>query len=95
MTGCGAEVETEAYRAMPEVARLIGNAEKLRPAAWAGAARGPGAVMDALTAEPAGVAGMEGIPAPSSPFRTAATTAAPSASFPSDAGGRARSRPAP
>ena len=60
VTGCGAEVETEAYRAMPEVSRLIGNAEKLRPAAWTGAALGPGAVMDALTVEPAGVAGMEG-----------------------------------
>ena len=29
VTGCGAEVETEAYAAMPEVSRLVGNAEKL------------------------------------------------------------------
>lgn len=60
VTGCGAEVETDAYRAMPEVSRLIGNAEKLDPSAWAGAARGPGAVMEASTAEPAGIYGMSG-----------------------------------
>ncbi|MCJ2015269.1 tRNA (N(6)-L-threonylcarbamoyladenosine(37)-C(2))-methylthiotransferase MtaB [Methylobacterium sp. J-076] len=58
VTGCGAEVETQAYRDMPEVGRLIGNAEKLNPSAWAGAARGPGVVMDARTAEAAGVTGM-------------------------------------
>lgn len=60
VTGCGAEVETEAYRSMPEVGRLIGNAEKLKPSAWAGAARGPGAVMEALTAERADVPAMAG-----------------------------------
>lgn len=60
VTGCGAEVETDAYRAMPEVGRLIGNAEKLDPSAWSGAARGPGAVMEATTAEPAGISGMSG-----------------------------------
>jgi len=60
VTGCGAEVETEAYRAMPEIGRLIGNAEKLNPAAWTGAARGPGAVMESLTAERADVPEMAG-----------------------------------
>ncbi len=60
VTGCGAEVETEAYRAMPEVSRLLGNAEKLRPAAWAGEGEGPGAVMAARTAEAPSVAAMEG-----------------------------------
>jgi threonylcarbamoyladenosine tRNA methylthiotransferase MtaB len=58
VTGCGAEVETAAYRAMPEVARLIGNAEKLRPAAWLGEAVGPGAVMAARHADAAPVATM-------------------------------------
>ncbi len=60
VTGCGAEVETAAYRAMPEVARLIGNAEKLYPSAWRGDAAGPGAVMAARRAEPPAVSGMEG-----------------------------------
>ena len=60
VTGCGAEVETAAYRAMPEVARLIGNAEKLHPSAWRGEAAGPGAVMMARRAEPSPVSGMEG-----------------------------------
>lgn len=60
VTGCGAEVETAAYRAMPEVSRLIGNGEKLSPAAWAGAAEGPGVVMRATTADPAGISGMAG-----------------------------------
>ncbi|MCB4801869.1 threonylcarbamoyladenosine tRNA methylthiotransferase MtaB [Methylobacterium brachiatum] len=52
VTGCGAEVETEAYAAMPEVARLVGNAEKLSPAGWSPAATGPGAVMAARTVAP-------------------------------------------
>lgn len=34
VTGCGAEVERAAYAAMPEVARLVGNAVKLRPENW-------------------------------------------------------------
>ena len=59
VTGCGAEVETAAYAAMPEVARLVGNAAKLQPEAWAqGATAGPGAVMEARTAPPSAIAGM-------------------------------------
>lgn len=51
VTGCGAQVETAAYAAMPEVARLVGNAEKLDPAAWAAApARDVSDVMAARTA---------------------------------------------
>ena len=34
VTGCGAELETEAYAAMPEVTRLVGNAEKLSSTGW-------------------------------------------------------------
>ncbi|AWN47933.1 tRNA (N(6)-L-threonylcarbamoyladenosine(37)-C(2))-methylthiotransferase MtaB [Methylobacterium terrae] len=34
VTGCGAQVETEAYAAMPEVAEILGNRRKLDPAVW-------------------------------------------------------------
>ncbi|MET7242704.1 tRNA (N(6)-L-threonylcarbamoyladenosine(37)-C(2))-methylthiotransferase MtaB [Methylobacterium sp. EM32] len=37
VTGCGAQVETEAYAAMPEVAEILGNRRKLDPAIWADA----------------------------------------------------------
>jgi threonylcarbamoyladenosine tRNA methylthiotransferase MtaB len=60
VTGCGAEVETEAYAAMPEVARLVGNNEKLRPEGWSAAGTGPGAVMAARTAEPTRIAAVAG-----------------------------------
>ncbi len=36
VTGCGAQVETEAYAAMPEVAEILGNRRKLDPTVWAG-----------------------------------------------------------
>ena len=36
VTGCGVQVATAAYEAMPEIDHLIGNAEKLRPETWAG-----------------------------------------------------------
>ena len=35
VTGCAAQVEPEAFAAMPEVARVLGNTEKLDPRAWA------------------------------------------------------------
>ncbi|KMO11242.1 tRNA (N(6)-L-threonylcarbamoyladenosine(37)-C(2))-methylthiotransferase MtaB [Methylobacterium platani] len=35
VTGCGAQVETAAYAAMPEVAKILGNRRKLDPVAWA------------------------------------------------------------
>ena len=34
VTGCAAQVEPEAFAAMPEVARVLGNVEKLDPRAW-------------------------------------------------------------
>ncbi len=34
VTGCGAQVETDAYAAMPEVAEIVGNRRKLDPATW-------------------------------------------------------------
>jgi threonylcarbamoyladenosine tRNA methylthiotransferase MtaB len=39
VTGCAAQTEPATFAAMPEVDRVLGNAEKLRPAAWRGAAR--------------------------------------------------------
>jgi len=35
VTGCAAQTEPETFAAMPEVSRVIGNAEKMRPATWA------------------------------------------------------------
>lgn len=60
VTGCGAEVETEAYAAMPEVARLVGNGEKLRPEGWSAAGTGPGAVMAVRAADLTRVAAVAG-----------------------------------
>ena len=62
VTGCGAEIETASYAGMPEVSRLVGNADKLRPASWSDAppAPGIGAVMAAREAVPTRIAGMEG-----------------------------------
>jgi threonylcarbamoyladenosine tRNA methylthiotransferase MtaB len=35
VTGCAAQTEPETFAAMPEVTRIIGNAEKMQPATWA------------------------------------------------------------
>jgi threonylcarbamoyladenosine tRNA methylthiotransferase MtaB len=35
VTGCAAQVEPETFAAMPEVTRVIGNAEKMKPETWA------------------------------------------------------------
>ncbi|MDE3079332.1 MAG: tRNA (N(6)-L-threonylcarbamoyladenosine(37)-C(2))-methylthiotransferase MtaB [Paracoccaceae bacterium] len=34
VTGCAAQTEPETFAAMPEVSRVIGNAEKMQPATW-------------------------------------------------------------
>ncbi|WP_066717137.1 tRNA (N(6)-L-threonylcarbamoyladenosine(37)-C(2))-methylthiotransferase MtaB [Sphingomonas pituitosa] len=39
VTGCAAQIDPQAFAAMPEVDRVIGNAEKLLPEAWASDAR--------------------------------------------------------
>jgi threonylcarbamoyladenosine tRNA methylthiotransferase MtaB len=39
VTGCAAQVEPAGFAAMPEVDLVLGNAEKLRPEAWAALAR--------------------------------------------------------
>jgi threonylcarbamoyladenosine tRNA methylthiotransferase MtaB len=36
VTGCAAQIEPDAFAAMPEVDRVIGNAEKLDPRSWVG-----------------------------------------------------------
>jgi threonylcarbamoyladenosine tRNA methylthiotransferase MtaB len=38
VTGCAAQTEPETFAAMPEVARVIGNHEKMQPGTWAGLA---------------------------------------------------------
>ncbi|TDL78454.1 tRNA (N(6)-L-threonylcarbamoyladenosine(37)-C(2))-methylthiotransferase MtaB [Palleronia sediminis] len=35
VTGCAAQTDPESFAAMPEVARVVGNAEKMRPETWA------------------------------------------------------------
>ncbi|WP_158965045.1 tRNA (N(6)-L-threonylcarbamoyladenosine(37)-C(2))-methylthiotransferase MtaB [Chachezhania sediminis] len=40
VTGCAAQVEPERFAAMPEVDVVVGNAEKMQPATWAGLAGG-------------------------------------------------------
>ena len=39
VTGCAAQIDPQGFAAMPEVDRVIGNAEKLLPSAWASAER--------------------------------------------------------
>lgn len=39
VTGCAAQIDPHGFAAMPEVDRVIGNAEKLLPEAWASTAR--------------------------------------------------------
>ncbi|MDR7037573.1 threonylcarbamoyladenosine tRNA methylthiotransferase MtaB [Methylobacterium sp. BE186] len=59
VTGCGAEVETGLYAAMPEVARLVGNADKLAARAWREPTP-PGTVMQARTLAPTAITGVAG-----------------------------------
>ncbi|MEA1832863.1 tRNA (N(6)-L-threonylcarbamoyladenosine(37)-C(2))-methylthiotransferase MtaB [Methylobacterium durans] len=59
VTGCGAEVETDLYAAMPEVARLVGNGDKLAPRAWREPTP-PGAVMAARALAPTAITGLAG-----------------------------------
>ena len=40
VTGCAAQTEPETFAAMPEVDVVLGNAEKIRPEAWAALAAG-------------------------------------------------------
>jgi threonylcarbamoyladenosine tRNA methylthiotransferase MtaB len=49
VTGCAAQIAPEAWRSLPGVARVIGNADKLRPESW-NAAEAPAPVSDIMTA---------------------------------------------
>ncbi len=48
VTGCAAQVDPARFAAMPEVDRVVGNAEKLRPATWAEAEPARVAVADIM-----------------------------------------------
>ncbi|MCX7684763.1 MAG: tRNA (N(6)-L-threonylcarbamoyladenosine(37)-C(2))-methylthiotransferase MtaB [Acetobacteraceae bacterium] len=48
VTGCAAQIAPEAWAALPGVARVIGNADKLKPGSWA--ADAPPAVSDVMAA---------------------------------------------
>src|SRR5271154_544240 len=42
VTGCSAQIDPQAFAAMPEVSEVLGNAEKMRPETWQGlASSGP------------------------------------------------------
>jgi threonylcarbamoyladenosine tRNA methylthiotransferase MtaB len=47
VTGCAAQLQPEAWAALPGVARVLGNVEKLRPESWA--ADAPSSVADIMT----------------------------------------------
>ena len=54
VTGCAAQIEPERFAAMPGVARVVGNADKLRADLWSGLGRpGPALVSDIQEAQDA------------------------------------------
>jgi threonylcarbamoyladenosine tRNA methylthiotransferase MtaB len=66
VTGCSAQVAAGTYAAMPEVDRVVGNAEKLRPETWQGLAADLGGrvqvadIMGAREAAPHLAGGLDG-----------------------------------
>lgn len=61
VTGCGAEVERAAYAGMPEISRLVGNADKLRAEVWRDDGHGTArAIMDEREAVPTQISGVSG-----------------------------------
>ena len=98
VTGCAAQTEPGTFAAMPEVDLVLGNAEKLRPEAWAqacrrrerrGGRRHHGGARGRRRRWWTGSARGRG---PMCRCRTAATTAAPSASSPTGGATRAACR---
>jgi threonylcarbamoyladenosine tRNA methylthiotransferase MtaB len=70
VTGCAAQIETQTFAAMPEVARIIGNHDKLRAEAWSAARvgladvqqqQGKVAVSDIMNARAFAMTPVEGI----------------------------------
>ncbi len=51
VTGCAAQISPDAYAAMPEVARVLGNAEKLRAETWRQQSDSVGDIMAARAPE--------------------------------------------
>ena len=92
VTGCAAQTEPQTFAAMAEVDRVLGNAEKLNAASWAQARdasawkmrrrRSSTTSWRSRTPRPIWSTHSRAAPAPSCRCRTAATIAAPSASFP-------------
>ncbi|MGL5363675.1 MAG: tRNA (N(6)-L-threonylcarbamoyladenosine(37)-C(2))-methylthiotransferase MtaB [Bosea sp. (in: a-proteobacteria)] len=56
VTGCAAQIEPARFAAMPEVARVMGNAEKLRAESWATLARSNSLHIDRQDGAPAQLA---------------------------------------
>ena len=102
VTGCAAQIDPEAFAAMPEVDQVLGNGLKTQAGAYRAQPDAPrvkvndimsvretaGHLVDGLKAKTGEKSGR----APMSRSRTAAITAAPSASSPTGAGTRARRR---
>ena len=61
VTGCAAQTQAADFAAMPEVDRVLGNEEKLDPAAWRGGSKVVvGDIMTAKTLTPHRIASVEG-----------------------------------
>ena len=61
VTGCAAQTEAAIFAAMPEVARVLGNSEKLDPHAWRGGGKvAVGDIMAARVLRPQAVDSIEG-----------------------------------
>src|SRR5688500_9686502 len=61
VTGCAAQTQAAEFAAMPEVDRVLGNEEKLDPAAWRGGGKvAVGNIMAAKTLTPHRIASVEG-----------------------------------
>ena len=61
VTGCAVEIDPARFAAMPEVSRVIGNAEKTDPASWTGKSGTRIAVSNIMTAKPAPPVLSEGV----------------------------------
>jgi threonylcarbamoyladenosine tRNA methylthiotransferase MtaB len=63
VTGCAAQTEAAAFAAMPEVARVLGNDEKLDPRAWAADEKvSVGDIMASRTLKPYAIDSIRGLP---------------------------------
>jgi threonylcarbamoyladenosine tRNA methylthiotransferase MtaB len=63
VTGCAAQTEAQTFAAMPEVARVLGNDEKLDPGVWAESGRvAVGDIMASRTLKPHPIESVRGLP---------------------------------